>query len=84
MSRIKGQQHLSSLTVTSVFTRERSVQFLTQLSVKKSQKKKKNTCEAAYEVATAYCYHSTLCMISETKDAVDHATCKTFPILFQQ
>ena len=37
----KGQQHLSSLTVSSVFTRERSVQLLTQLCVKKPEKKNK-------------------------------------------
>ena len=28
--------------------------------------------------------HPVLCMISETKWAVDHTTWETFPILFQQ
>ena len=92
MSPIKGQQRLSSLTVTSVFTRERSVQFLTQLSIKKKKPKKTHLqgsirgrhCLPLLVQSWAYCYPSTLCMISETKEAVDHATCKTFPILFQQ
>ena len=39
----KRTRGLSSLTATSVFTRERSVQFLTQLCVKKKPKKKKKT-----------------------------------------
>ena len=40
MSRIKGQQHLASLTVSSVFTRERSLQLLTQLYVKNPKNRK--------------------------------------------
>ena len=67
------------------------MQFLTQLC----GKKKKKTLKASYEDATARRYwfiHElillsslpVLCMISETKQAVDHTTWETFPFLFQQ
>ena len=59
MSRIKGQQHLASLTVSSVFTRERSVQLLTQLCVKKTNKQtNKQTRKVAYEDVTGCRYWS--------------------------
>ena len=60
MSRIKGQQHLSSLTVSSVFTRERSVQLLTQLCVIKPKKKQTNkqTRKITYGVVTGWLYWS--------------------------